>query len=215
MAAIVAPGICRYSINGTLDGQPVVNVLDLNISDVVNGSREDAVATACGDIINQWADHVLPLVTDEYRFDSVSWVDLDSIDGSTGERSSTDGTTLPQNGGDAGACMPGGVALLVRKIGSGGRRERNGRWYIAGISEGVTALGTVNTVNSGYVALANTAFESVRSGLEGAEGPGINGVSYTSSPNIVHTVDGVYVGKSRITTLSVDDRLATQRRRQR
>ena len=127
MAAIVAPGIARYSINGTLGGQPVVNVLDINISDVVNGSRDDAVATCAGDLINQWADHVLPLVTDEYSFDSVSWVDLDSIDGSTGERSSTDGTTLPEVGGDTGACMPGGVALLVRKIGSGGRRERNGR----------------------------------------------------------------------------------------
>lgn len=215
MAAIVAPGIARYSINGTLDGQPVVNILDLNISDIESGSREECVAWAAGDVLNQWADHVLPLVTSEYRFDSVSWVDLDSIDGSTGERSSTDGTTLPQPGGDAGACMPGGVSLLVRKIGSGGRRERNGRFYIAGISEGVTALGEVNTVNAGFVTIANAAFEALRSGLEGAESSPGFGVNYTSSPNIVHTVNGVYVGKSRITSMQVDDRLATQRRRQR
>lgn len=214
MATLVAPDMVRLAFNGRMAGQDIVNILDVAVTDYGPGvAREEVVFEMVGDALNNFADHVVPLLTDNYSFNSVSWVDLDSLDGSTGERTSTADTTLPVVGQDAGAPMPGGVAMLVTKVNSGGRRTRNGRWYLSGIAEGVTDPDNPNTVNSGFVGIANTALEAFRSGIEGVESAGA--FNYTSSPNVIHTVNGNYVGRDRITQFVVQSTLATQRRRQR
>lgn len=214
MATLVAPDMVRLAFNGSMAGQDIVNILDVAVTDYGLGlSRDDAVFEMVGDALNNFADHVVPLLTDNYSFNSVSWVDLDSLDGSTGERTSTADTSLPLNGQDTGAPMPGGVALLVTKVNSGGRRTRNGRWYLSGIAEGVTDPSNPNTANAQFVTTANTALEAFRSGIEGIEEVGVN--NYTSSPNVIHTVNGNYVGRDKITAFVVQPTLATQRRRQR
>ena len=59
----------------------------------------------------------------------------------------------------------------------------------------------------------NAVAHMVTSGIEGVESAGA--FNYTSSPNVIHTVNGNYVGRDRITQFVVQSTLATQRRRQR
>lgn len=216
MAPIVAPGIARFSVEGYYEANPVVNVLDINISDLAGGAdREDACANVAGDLLNQWAEHVLPLLCDNYVCERVSWIDIDSLTGSTGERTSTDDNTWPQGGSSTAAALPGAVAARVNKNTIAVRGQRQGRMYICGIPEEATVANSPNTLTPEFIENLSDAMEEVRSGLEGDEiiAGGIG--AYTSSPNVVHTVDNVYVGKSRITRMVVAPLLGTQVRRMR
>lgn len=215
MAPIVAPGIARFAVEGYYEANPVVNVLDINISDISGGDRADCCSQVAGDLLNQWADHVLPLLCDNYVAERVTWLDIDSLTGSTGEVTSTDGSTWPQGGASTSAALPGAVAARVNKNTVAVRGQRQGRMYICGIPEDATVANSPNQLTPGFITSLATAMEAVRSGLEGPEAGAGTLPTYTSSPNVVHTVDGVYTGKSRITAMSVSPLLGTQVRRMR
>lgn len=214
MAAITAPGVCRYAVNGSYQNRPVVNIVDLVLSDLGIGiDREEACFNSAGDILNQWSDHILPNLCDNYLALSVSWVDLDSLDGSTGERSSTADNTWSAGGEVTSPAMPGNVAFRINKAVTSARGLRGGRMYLCGVPESATEDGAPNSVNAGTIAALNSALEAFRSGLEGPEVIGAGPDQYTSSPNVVHTIGGVYAGRSRITAYTTDGTLGSQRRR--
>lgn len=212
MAALLAPGICRYALHGTYGGRPVVNIVDMKI-DTTGASvdRDEAIFEICGDIMNNWFEQVVDYtICDDFIFTKASWVDLDSLDGSVGERSSTSLHALPLPGGLDVAPMPGNVALRVNKNTVARRGERQGRMYVCGIAEGLTAPGGPNMVNTGDLPAMNTAFSTFFTNITDE---GIEILEETQSMVVVHTVDGAFTSSSTVTGLTVDPMVASQRRR--
>lgn len=208
---IIAPGVVRYAIEGRQGGQEIVNIVDVNISDVLGGSRDEAIETVAGDLLNQWSDHILPLLSNVYSAEAVSWIDLDSADGGTGSVSSTDGSSWPEPGGSAGAPMPNNVTMRVRKVINGARGRRSGSMRLAGTLEAWTGDAGPNLWQTNVLATFATAFEALRDGINGSEGGG--SVDYTANIVVVHTVDDAYVADSNVTSFQPLPQIGTQRRR--
>ena len=211
MAAIVAPGVCRFALNGTYAGQPVVNIVDMQID--TTGSTEgrgDACFGQAGVLINEFAGSMTANLSNRYEFVSVSWVDLDSLSGTTGERTRTDTVTLPVNGGQSSAPAPGNVAFRVAKNTVPTRGLRQGRMYLAGVPESSTDATDPNTVVNTVAATINADLVAFLNGINQDDG-GITG--YTSQMVVVHTVEGVFESWTEVTGLVLESRVGSQRRR--
>lgn len=206
--ALIAPDICRYTIVGSLNGQDCMNVLDVRITDFALATREELIFEIAGDLLNQWDDHVLGVVANVYTAEQVRWVDLNSADGSTGARSSTDGNTWPANGRVEYPALPNNTYAKVIKVLEGkGRTERNGALRLGGIMEEQTLTPSPNTLTAAAREDINDAFENLKDGInEGVLGASVNLV-------VVHTVDDEYTGYSEIANFSCAATLGTIRRR--
>lgn len=211
MAALVAPGICRYAINQTYGGRPVANIVDMQVDTTGNPEpREEAIYNIAGDIINNWEDHVLPIQTSQVSFNSVSWVDLNSLDGATGERSSTSDNTLPSPGRASGGNAPGNVAFRVNKEGTARRGQRTGRMYLVGVPEEANENAAANEVNDAWLGYVNDAMSDFLEGINDEEGPN----QYATRQMVVlHVVAGIYQGYDDVNGLTCDARFGSQRRR--
>lgn len=212
--ALTVPGTCRYSVNGVSDGRAVVNVLDMIIDTTGSvGSREDAIDSQCGIIINEWCDHILPFLSSTYTFNNVSWVDLDSATGSVGSRASTSQETLPQPGGDGGAPLSVNAAMLVRKVTTVRRGARQGRMFLSPTTE-VNTSG--NVLTPGLISGLNTNLASFLGNVNQEDA---DPTEYQSQLAVVHVLtrdaDGnPLTGESTaVSALVVQSRLASQRRR--
>lgn len=207
---LVWPSIVRLSVVGSLDNQLCVNVFDVAMQDDLGiGGRPEQCFALAGDFLNNWSDHVLPLVIDDYEAQEVRWVDLHSASGSTGARSSTSDNTWPALGGQAVPGLPNNsYAYVAKNMEGSARNQRRGVTRLGGLPEGYTLGGTQNNLSSGSVALLNAAFESLKDGINGAGAPGQN-----QRMGVLHTVDGEATGFSNISQFSVRSRLGTLRRR--
>lgn len=206
---ITVPDVCRFSIVGTLDGQECINTLDCLITPdlPLPGPRDPELFAVAGDILDNWTDHILPLLQPEYVAQEVRWVDLDSPSGTTGSRTSTSAETWPQPGTQSGFCMPNMVAIRVRKGITGRRDVRAGSLFVGGVSEGYTLDGTPNILDPAAVSALNEAFEDFKDGVQGIV------ANYTRQFVVVHTRDGEYNGISHLTQFQVQRQLGTMRRR--
>lgn len=211
MAPIVAPDICRYTINQTLGGQPVVNIVDMwVISTNPLEDRATHLYEVAGDILNNWSDHVLAGQVDNLVAESISWIDLDSLDGVRGERSSTDDNDWPQSGGlTAQATMPAVVAFRIDKNTSGGRGTKSGRMYLSGIPEDFTDPNSAQSWGPTVVDGLNAQMASFLSGINNEEGPD----GKEQDMVVIHTRDGVYRDYSIVTSLTANSAVSTQVRR--
>lgn len=204
---IVAPGVVRYVVEGSLYGQDCFNIFDYNISDEgIGTSRNDAIEQGAGDLLNQWNDHILPLVSNLYVAERVSWIDLDSLTGTTGGRTSTDGSDWPANGGSAESPMPGNVCMRIRKNISGGRGRRAGQLKLGGVIESWSSGAQPNVWQPNVIGIVADAFEALKDGMNGA-------ADFTGNLVVVHTVDDVYVADSNITSYQPVAQIGSQRRR--
>lgn len=211
MAPIVAPKVCRYTVNQTLGGQPVVNVLDMVLDEGAEPqSREEQLFEVAGDILNNWTDHILAFQCDDLEAVSVSWLDLSSLAGSRGERTSTSTNTWPENGGNVTqAVMPAVVAARIDKSTSGGRGTKGGRMYLAGMPEARTPEGSALSWDSATVDLINDYLSDFLDGINDQQGP----YTDTRALCVNHTRDGEYIGSSIVQTLTLNSLVATQVRR--
>lgn len=206
--ALIAPDICRYTIVGTLAGQDCQNILDVRLVEPGILSREDVISEVAGDLLNQWVDHILPLVCDDYTFTSVRWVDLDTPDGSTGSRTSTDGTTLPAQGELVFDPLPNNVyAKITKNLEGKNRIQRNGTLRLGGLAEGWTDPAAPNTVATARRTEIQDAFEALKDGIN--EGVG----GWSTNLVVVHTVDQEYSGYSEIANFTCAPVVGTIRRR--
>lgn len=212
---IVAPGVCRYYVNQTYRDRRVVNIIDLVVNDTVGPtSRDEAVNSAAGDVLDAWDQYIRGGQSELLRCDTVSWVDLNSEDGSTGEISSTADTTWPAFGGALGQALPSNVAILVTKQTSSRRGSRNGRMFVAGLTE-QNCVG--NLIEGGFLSTITADYGDFTEALTET------GViaDYQTFPTVVHTRNvGTpsapvieYVDNTQITSFSPQATVATQRRR--
>lgn len=210
--ALIAPGVCRYSIIGTVDGQDVINVFDYLVDTTGDvNDRPGAINGIAGDIINNWTDHILPGLSASYSALEVRWVDLDDADGTTGSRSSTSNETWPQPGLVSGAVLPNNTcALVVKRLEGKNRQQRNGLTRLGGIPEAFTVPGSGNFLTSDAVTGYTDSLNEFLSGTNDAEGPEIGAQRQMC---VVHTVEQVYSGVSGVLDFSCKSNVGTIRRR--
>lgn len=213
---LVAPDVCRYTMNGLWAGRQVANILDMVVdpSGTVLDGRDAAIEHVAGVLLDEFATWVVGALTVDYQFTSVSWVDLNSATGSTGERTSTDARTLPIVGGAGGAAATSNVAMLVKKVTTSARGQRAGRWYLPNPGEVQINENELEATFRGEVqGNLNTFLENITETGVAASWPRFPTVVHTrnigtpSNPNIE------YVDNTQITTMQLQSRLATQRRR--
>lgn len=216
MAIIHAPGVCRYTLKGMIADRPWANIIDMEIDTTLGiGDRSDAIFTTAGDILNNWVEYMLPGLVPEMSFTEISWVDLNTTDGTTGQRSETSEYTLPENGDSAGEFNAGSVAFLYTKeLVGAARNARTGRMYVAGPGTvGIEDNMLLPNTLANRQAAANTFLANITD--EGAI------YNYTVDMCVVHTpgISGygpgdVYEATStHVRHLALQPRLATQRRR--
>lgn len=132
----------RYAIKGRWsNGRPVVNILDMSVQANANAPggpftseiRYEWVAEKALDIADNWKDHILPTLTTAYQFEAVSWIDLNSANGSTGEVTPTGGGAAGALGADSS--VPQNTLLISKIEGARSRGTRPGRWYLSGVPE--------------------------------------------------------------------------------
>lgn len=216
MAKIVANGVCRFTVHGTTVDRPWAVILDMDI-ETTGGieSREDAIFAVAGDIINNWVEYLLPLQDSSGSLTGVSWVDLDNLNGTTGSRSNTSEHTLPLPGGSSGGLDSSATAVLVRKeLAGAGRGSRPGRMYFPGPSGSAYED---NELGSSSLAGWQTAFNSFFDNItdEGGLGMAALDLCVVHTPGISEYAPGdTYTATStHVVALSVQPRVATQRRR--
>lgn len=207
--ALTFPGIVRYSIVADLNGEDCVNIIDIKLDpDVGAGSRADIIEDVAGDLLNQWSDHILPLLSDNYVAQEVRWVDLNNSNGTVGTISSTDGSTWPETGVSDGPALPNNVYAKVRKnLAERSRNTRSGLLRLGGGLEGWTQPGDGNRLTVEQQASINTQFENLKDGINGTE----NG--WTRNIGVLHTTDGAATGFSFVSSFTADPVVGTIRRR--
>lgn len=212
MAGIVIGGAVRYAVHQVLAGRPVVNIVDMHLDIVASfQQRASEIETLAGDLLNNWSDHVLALQCDKISATEITWVDLNSENGSVGSRSSTDANTWPMVGQQPSSVpFPGMVACRVIKHTSGGRKERKGRMYLAGFDEGKTGE-DANRLLPAVITDVNREMGEFLDGMS----DDILGTTSEHYPVVLHTPKEGDPSATRITGYSCDPLLGTQRRRTR
>jgi hypothetical protein len=214
MAAIVANGICRFTVHGLFAGRPVANILDMKIDTTGSVvSRHDAIDRQGNFILGAWGEHVLDTIAvNNYVATKISWIDLDSLDGETGEKSVGGSQTWPRAGNGTISSMPGNVALRVNKRTNGGRGSKQGRMYLCGVAENWTSDEDPNLVSSANAAGVTEVMGQFLSDITidaGTEEP----LGDSSQLHVVHTKNGQFVNSTEVVALECDSTLASQRRR--
>ena len=209
MAPIIAPGVARFALGGTVHGRPWVNIYDMHIESGGIGGRDENVEDQAQVFLNNWIDELANATNPAVILTGCSWVDLDSLDGSTGRKTAASGgRIMPHPGTQGGATCSANVAVLVRKQAGSGRGSRPGRSYLVGVGETQT---TGNLLTPAYVDQLQEALSLFLSGVSQSGATSIGG--YDSHMVVVHVAAGGGVSHTDVTSLDVDALLATQRRR--
>lgn len=206
---LVVPNIVRLSVIGELNEQEIVTIFDVDVDEGDGGkTREEACFEVAGDLLNNWTDHVLDDLVNDFTATEVRWVDLDSEEGSTGARNSTSDKTWPLPGSHPGNPLPNNTCMRVRKnLQGASRTTRRGEMRLAGIPEDYTGADGI-TLTPAVVSGFNDAIELLKDGINGQDAFGV-----VKNCAQVHTREGVGVGSSHISTFSVIPVVGTQRRR--
>lgn len=207
--ALIVPSIVRCTIAGTYLGSPVANIIDVLVPEGWGDyERDEACKFTAENVLHHWHTHVLPLLKGQYIAESVSYVDLSSVDGVTGTVTSSGAVVWPYPGGVGGEPYSGAIAILVTKSTGSRRGERSGRMFLTPPGE---ADINGNTIGAPYVTALNDALETF---LEEMNDMGVGDVK--TKLHVVHRTRFAEVGTSTaITSLSARARVSTQRRRNR
>lgn len=212
MAVLVVPNTIEITAHGTVSGRPWASVWGMtNGAGISVGSEVEDVVK---DFANNFQDHIMAMLNAVVILDGFRYVSLNSASGQTG-------TMAPDPGkrtAGAGTNQPTSpnVTLLVRKGASGGRGKRSGRSYLPGVHEG--EIDGAGRLSPDYVAANNEMLQDFLDGVSDSDSTGTEGNRY---PCVIHRPaaarepgeDVVQGSQSRITTLTCDALVATQRRR--
>lgn len=207
--ALIAPGVARFSIVATLLGEECVNIVDCDIDTATGETRDDACFGVAGDILNNWSDHLLPVLNAVYEPQEVRWVDLNSESGSVGVRSTTDANEWPDHGALGAAPLPGNTyAKATKVLRDRNRGERQGMMRLGGLTETDTDAGNGNRLTNAKVSDLNAALEAFKDGVQGGEVTG-----RTVNICVVHTLDRAFVSRSLLSSYQVQTVVGTLKRR--
>ena len=208
---ITVPDVIRCTIHGRwTNGKMMDNVLDYKdpvtpAGDFTGGPTAQAVGDA-------WKAYIVPNMLDNYSYEGISWVNLNSADGDTGfYPPSVIGSNV--GGGTNGASQPA-TAVLVQKTGGNGRGQRKGRMYLPPPAESaIDENGFLDPAQRTNLQTAVRRFLSMSESGTGTPAFDLHVVHF-SSPRPPRGTPDTRVGtSSKVLDLFVEDRVATQRRR--
>jgi hypothetical protein len=161
---IVAPTIIRFSAQFLIaNTRPGACIVDLSC-DETGESRVSAVNATVSKFMAIWQDNVAPCIMPTTAFAGAHWIDLDSLNGTSGFLSNVAGH--PSTGTvSASDVEPPNVALLIKKSCNATRSQKNGRMYLPGVA--TTWVNNGGDIPAGNIATVNTAMASLRNGLLG------------------------------------------------
>lgn len=137
MPAVYNPTVARAVSKGTMDGQSINNVLHVDSPETWTDLRLQELANI---MTSWWTVDLLPFLTSTYVLreivcDSLAGINAPQFVATAG---------LPAPGLSGSAPVPNNVALAVSlKTGFRGRSGR-GRWFLAGLTEGVVTASRVS-----------------------------------------------------------------------
>jgi len=198
-------------------GRSAVCIIDISVDQFV-GSRATSVNNVVPKVMVSWQEKVVKYMSNDFSFTGCRYLDLDSTDGTGGFSPPVVGH--PVNSGGSTAQAPPNVCMLVHKQCGHNRAQRNGRMFLPGAAENEVANdGTLTTV-------ARTAWTGNVEAFRADVASGVFFPPATTSWRVVHVaghtgspLPGYPNGKpnawssSDISSVSVDTKVATQRRR--
>jgi hypothetical protein len=211
MAILVVPHVVEVTAHGNIGGRSWASVWG-----IANGPSWWAggadVAEVARDFANNWQDHIMPALCSAVVLDGFSYLSLDSATGTTGTL--TPDAAKPVSGADPTAALPPNACYLVKKHCGSARGSRSGRAYLPGVPEpGVDHVGALNASLRTNLAAWLQQFHDglTQSPFE----PGERYVAVIHRPPAARLKGPQVVqgSHSRVTELSVDPLIATQRRR--
>lgn len=196
----IADNVVECSIMGRwTNTKPMVTVLHLY------RTEKDAVEVA-EDVRNNWQDHIVPALPNNYTFDGIRYRDRDELDDSTGFVIPDPAKALVGAGTSESA--PPNCSVLVKKRITTTAQKRSGRMYLPPCQE--NEINEDGTIVASKVTQLNDLLSDFHSGLEDAGGLG----ALDQYICVVHKVESPAESPiSRVTAFTVDPLLATQRRR--
>lgn len=209
--AVVAGTIIRVTFQQIgRSGQPWDCVVDLSM-DEIGIDREDAIRNTIGDIVGIWQENVSQWTSPNDNFIGARWLDIDSLEGSSGFEGPQPGK--PVHGGTGLQWTTPQVALLAHKLCTHTRSQRNGRMYIPAVAESEVDDGGLLT--AGAVTNWTERLNQLRTDWQDLSSPGTSELAW----RVVHVTNHDSEGKpsewnsSNVASVTIDSRVATQRRR--
>jgi len=200
----------KHTLSG---GRPGVCIVDISVDENVEG-RDVAVSDVVSHIAAPWQDNMLANMTGNVTFTGGHYIDLDSLNGQTGDFGPAAGH--PTTGAIVGTpYLQPATAYLIHKASGSHRGTRNGRMFVPGLAEsevdeaGVVQASRVSSWNT-KLALFKTACQNLfTSALDGSTAWRTVHVNKAGSPD-----PSLWTwSSSTITSAFCDVKVATQRRR--
>lgn len=211
MAVVYSDNVIEISVVMSHSSMPTTNVWHMWF-DAELGT--DTMTDVVGDFRDNWQDHIMNMLTDNVTVDEFRWLSLD--EGRPGAGSIAPDPLKPLIGGLETPSMPPNVAQLVKKNTSDRPRgRRDGRSYLPGVAElSVDAQGLFGAPD---LAGRNGWLADFYNGISDTSGSG-SGDRY---PCVLETTalsrdpdaPPQTIGSRRVTSLTMDPRVATQRDR--
>lgn len=208
---IIAPTIVRFSLQHTVTGgRPADVIVDLSL-DEIGVPRHDAVATLVPMLTDEWQTTMVVQGSGALHYTGCQYIDLDSLGGIRGFQAPN--ASKPLNGLQGGATAPPNVSWLIHKQCNPVRGQRNGRMYFPTIPE-------ANAGDDGVI--VSTAYNNMQTAINNFR-TNVNNfgtaLTHEVAWRVVHVVSHDENGKpdawnsTDITSVQVDSKVATQRRR--
>jgi hypothetical protein len=209
-----APLLVEYAFHGIhTNGREITNIWHEELESAGGTDRPVAIAGVAAVIRDGWQDQILDRLSNNYTFTGISWVDLDTIDGTTGAIGPNG--ALPLTGASTTEAAEPQVSVLAHKRTISTRTQRAGRTYFSPIPDatadenGVFVAGqqaswnttltnyfnTTNALVGGFLAIAHVGHWQIPPGPPPPTPVEVPGTS------------------TQMTAFEVDTMVATQRRR--
>lgn len=201
MPQLIVPGIVRFAPHGIVLDRPWVNIIDVALGD--SPAPHAGIITVANTIADTYFNSLRSSVASGFQFTGLKFMDLSTPLGEVGEIVDTPAAySMPWTGTGVGLCATGNIAALMTKATTGGRSQRRGRCYIAGVPNG--------DVNGQVLSSTRlTALQAFATALLA----NVNGALSTSSMVVVHNPANGEPGATSVSGLTMASRVASQRRR--
>lgn len=211
MATVYSPNIIEIAVMQKHNTVTAVNVWHMWF-DPELGS--DTVEDVVGDFRDNWQDHILDMQTSEVVVEEFRWRSLDPSSGAMGVIAPDPAKAT--SGQASGTTMPPNVALLLHKRTSDRLRgQRDGRSFLAGVSEGdVNGRGTITpATRSGWQVSVDAFYNGISDTSGSAAGDRYPAVLNTTPASRAPGSQSVTISSRRVTSIQLDALVSTQRDR--
>lgn len=212
MAVKVVSNIIQITAQGTVAGRPWASVWHMR-----NGGGTLEVAADPVEVVedfrNNWQDHIMEPLSNVVTLSGFQWLSLNSAEGQTGFVP-VDPNKRTTGGWQRDIAGPA-MCYLVRKSAGSRRGARSGRAYLPGVAE--EAVNNSGEIASAQITGINTNLAAFLSGLTdgnvGTETERRIVVTHFPPAARIKGPQVVQGTSSDVTSLTLDPRAATQRRR--